>query len=92
MLGHALAITGRGKIVRHWPMVPGIDFAGTVLSSADARFEEGDEVMLTGWGVGEEHWGGMAERAREFGGSLSVQPGAAGGACLCLDLPLEDAP
>ncbi|MBQ1783515.1 MAG: oxidoreductase [Gammaproteobacteria bacterium] len=60
----ALAITGRGKIVRHWPMVPGIDFAGTVLSSADSRFEEGDEVMLTGWGVGEDHWGGMAERAR----------------------------
>ncbi|MDW4563637.1 MDR family oxidoreductase [Aeromonas rivipollensis] len=59
-----LAITGKGKIVRQWPLVPGIDFAGTVLESADGRYQPGDKVVLTGWGVGEGHWGGMAEQAR----------------------------
>ncbi len=59
-----LAITGKGKIVRQWPLVPGIDFAGTVLESADPRYQPGDKVVLTGWGVGEGHWGGMAEQAR----------------------------
>ena len=59
-----LAITGLGKIIRQFPMVPGIDFAGVVSESADARFKPGDEVILTGWGVGENHWGGMAEKAR----------------------------
>ncbi|WP_349920385.1 acrylyl-CoA reductase (NADPH) [Aeromonas veronii] len=59
-----LAITGKGKIVRQWPLVPGIDFAGTVLESADPRYQAGDKVVLTGWGVGEGHWGGMAEQAR----------------------------
>lgn len=59
-----LAITGKGKIVRQWPLVPGIDFAGTVLESADSRYQPGDQVVLTGWGVGEGHWGGMAEQAR----------------------------
>ncbi|MFM5031284.1 MDR family oxidoreductase [Aeromonas rivipollensis] len=59
-----LAITGKGKIVRQWPLVPGIDFVGTVLESADGRYQPGDKVVLTGWGVGEGHWGGMAEQAR----------------------------
>ncbi|WP_429183178.1 MDR family oxidoreductase [Aeromonas rivipollensis] len=59
-----LAITGKGKIVRQWPLVPGIDFVGTVLESADSRYQGGDKVVLTGWGVGEGHWGGMAEQAR----------------------------
>lgn len=59
-----LAVTGKGKIIRHFPMVPGIDFAGTVLESQDDRYSEGDKVVLTGWGVGENHWGGMAEKAR----------------------------
>ncbi|OCA60180.1 quinone oxidoreductase [Aeromonas piscicola] len=59
-----LAITGKGKIVRQWPLVPGIDFAGTVLESTDSRYQIGDKVVLTGWGVGEGHWGGMAEQAR----------------------------
>ena len=59
-----LAMTGKGKIVRQWPLVPGIDFAGQVLESTDARYKAGDEVVLTGWGVGEGHWGGMAEKAR----------------------------
>lgn len=60
----ALAITGKGKIIRQFPMVPGIDFAGRVQSSSDARFQRGQSVLLTGWGVGENHWGGLAERAR----------------------------
>ncbi|ENM5779591.1 oxidoreductase [Vibrio mimicus] len=59
-----LAITGKGKIIRQFPMVPGIDLAGKVLSSEDARYQPGDEVVLTGWGVGENHWGGMAQKAR----------------------------
>ena len=59
-----LAITGAGRIIRDFPMVPGIDFAGTVVSSHDARYQEGDAVILTGWGVGESHWGGMAKMAR----------------------------
>lgn len=60
----ALAITGKGKIVRNFPMVPGIDFAGTVRESRDSRFRAGQQVVLTGWGVGENHWGGLAEQAR----------------------------
>ncbi|MGF1726510.1 MDR family oxidoreductase [Photobacterium nomapromontoriensis] len=59
-----LAITGKGRIVRQFPMVPGIDLTGTVAESADARYHVGDKVVLTGWGVGEGHWGGMAEKAR----------------------------
>lgn len=59
-----LAITGKGKIVRQFPMVPGIDLTGTVSESSDSRYQAGDKVVLTGWGVGEGHWGGMAEKAR----------------------------
>ncbi|WP_217511691.1 acrylyl-CoA reductase (NADPH) [Vibrio metschnikovii] len=59
-----LAITGKGKIIRHFPMVPGIDLAGKVIESKDARYQSGDQVVLTGWGVGENHWGGMAQKAR----------------------------
>ncbi|WP_070970230.1 MDR family oxidoreductase [Vibrio sonorensis] len=58
-----LAITGKGKIIRSFPMVPGIDLAGTVTSSKDERYQVGDKVVLTGWGVGENHWGGMAQKA-----------------------------
>jgi acrylyl-CoA reductase (NADPH) len=60
----ALAITGAGKIVRQFPFVPGIDLAGIVARSADPRYATGDEVVLTGWGVGERHWGGLAGKAR----------------------------
>ncbi len=63
----ALAITGKGKIIRNFPMIPGIDFAGTVRTSEDPRFHAGQEVLLTGWGVGENHWGGLAEQARVKG-------------------------
>ncbi|WP_217532992.1 MDR family oxidoreductase [Vibrio metschnikovii] len=59
-----LAITGKGKIIRNFPMVPGIDLAGQVIESKDARYQSGDQVVLTGWGVGENHWGGMAQKAR----------------------------
>ena len=59
-----LAITGKGKIIRQFPMVPGIDFSGTVAHSDNSSFKVGDKVVLTGWGVGETHWGGMAEKAR----------------------------
>ncbi len=58
-----LAITGKAPVVRHWPMVPGIDFSGCVLKSRDPRFSPGDMVVLNGWGVGETHWGGLAQLA-----------------------------
>jgi len=70
----ALAITGKGKIIRNFPMVPGIDFAGTVHHSEDPRFHTGQAVLLTGWGVGEQHWGGLAEQARVNGDWLVAMP------------------
>ncbi|MFJ5484850.1 acrylyl-CoA reductase (NADPH) [Pectobacterium actinidiae] len=60
----ALAITGKGKIIRNFPMVPGIDFVGTVRHSDSDQFAVGQPVILTGWGVGENHWGGLAQQAR----------------------------
>jgi acrylyl-CoA reductase (NADPH) len=60
----SLAVTGLGPVVRSFPMVPGIDFAGTVADSGAAEFTAGDRVVLNGWGVGEMHWGGFAQRAR----------------------------
>ncbi|WP_346394291.1 acrylyl-CoA reductase (NADPH) [Pseudomonas syringae] len=60
----ALAITGQSPIVRSFPMVPGIDLAGTVEASDTPEFKVGDKVLLNGWGVGEGHWGGLAQKAR----------------------------
>jgi acrylyl-CoA reductase (NADPH) len=60
----ALAITGKAPVVRHFPMVPGIDFAGAVTESAAPVLRPGDRVLLNGWGVGEQHWGGLAQLAR----------------------------
>ena len=60
----ALAVTGAGKIVRTWPMVPGIDLAGTVRESNSNEFSPGAPVVLTGWGVGERYWGGYSRRQR----------------------------
>ena len=60
----ALAVTGKAKIVRQWPMVPGIDLAGTVLESSVADYQPGDKVVLTGWGVGERYWGGYSQQQR----------------------------
>ena len=59
-----LCIGPGGGLVRKYPHIPGIDFAGTVESSSDARYAPGDKVVLTGWRVGEAHWGGYAEKAR----------------------------
>jgi len=59
-----LAITGRFPVVRHWPMVPGIDLAGTVTASRSPRFQPGDRVLANGYGLGDSHWGGLAQRAR----------------------------
>lgn len=70
----ALAIANKGPVVRKWPMVAGIDAAGTVLESEDARFAPGDKVVLNGWGVGELHWGGLAQRARFKGDWLLKLP------------------
>jgi acrylyl-CoA reductase (NADPH) len=72
----ALAITGKGPVVRHFPMVPGIDFAGTVEHSDNASYKSGDKVVLNGWGVGEAHWGGLAQVARVKADWLIPLPGA----------------
>lgn len=98
----ALAITGKGKIIRNFPMIPGIDFAGTVRASEDPRFHAGQEVLLTGWGVGENHWGGLAEQARVKGDWLVAMPqglnarkamiiGTAGFTAMLCVMALEDA-
>ena len=98
----ALAITGKGKIIRNFPMIPGIDFAGFVHSSEDPRFHAGQQVLLTGWGVGENHWGGLAERARIKGDWLVAMPqgldgrkamviGTAGFTAMLCVMALEDA-
>lgn len=59
-----LCIGPGGGLVRNYPHIPGIDFAGTVEASSDARYKPGDKVVLTGWRVGEAHWGGYAQKAR----------------------------
>ena len=60
----ALAVTGRGAIAKIWPLVPGIDVAGTVEASDDPAWQPGDRVVVNGWGLGETHWGGLAQKAR----------------------------
>ncbi len=59
-----LAITGKSPVIRHWPMVPGIDLVGTVTASDSPAFDVGDQVLLNGFGVGETHWGAYANKAR----------------------------
>lgn len=71
-----LAITGRSPVVRQFPMVPGIDLAGTVEASDHPDWAPGDAVVLNGWGVGETHWGGLAQRARLKGDWLVPLPAA----------------
>lgn len=63
----ALAITGKAPVVRSFPMIPGIDFAGVVEHSDHPAYKTGDKVVLNGWGVGEQHWGGLAQQARVNG-------------------------
>ncbi|WP_277964524.1 acrylyl-CoA reductase (NADPH) [Pseudomonas sp. RIT-To-2] len=71
-----LAITGKGPVVRSFPMVPGIDLVGTVSHSSHAFCQPGDTVLLNGWGVGEGHWGGLAQKARVNGDWLIPLPSA----------------
>lgn len=70
----ALAITGKSSVVRSFPMVPGIDLAGTVEHSSHPDFKAGDSVLLNGWGVGEGHWGGLSQMARLNGDWLIPLP------------------
>ncbi|MFM0048973.1 acrylyl-CoA reductase (NADPH) [Caballeronia grimmiae] len=70
----ALAITGQAPVVRTFPMVPGIDFAGIVEESTHADYQPGDAVVLNGWGAGETHWGGLAQKARVPGDHLIPLP------------------
>ena len=69
-----LAITSKAPVVRRWPMVPGIDFAGVVETSSNPEFKPGDAVILNGWGLGETHLGGYAQYARVKGGWLVPLP------------------
>ena len=69
-----LALTGRSPVVRRFPMIPVIDFAGVVEASEDPAYKPGDPVVLTGWGVGETHLGAYAEKARVKGGWLVPLP------------------
>ncbi|MDE2625674.1 MAG: oxidoreductase [Burkholderiales bacterium] len=71
-----LAITNKGPVVREWPMVAGIDGAGTVLESSHPRWKAGDRFVHNGWGVGETRWGCLAERARLIGDWLVPLPAA----------------
>ena len=71
-----LALTGKAPVVRRWPMIPGIDFAGKVARSSNPDFKAGDDVILNGWGLGETHLGGYAEVARVKGDWLVAKPAA----------------
>lgn len=71
-----LAITGKGPVVRRFPLVPGIDLVGTVEASTHEGIAVGDSVVLNGWGVGENHWGGLAQKARLKGEWLVPLPAA----------------
>jgi acrylyl-CoA reductase (NADPH) len=96
-----LALTGSSPVVRRWPMIPGIDLAGTVRESSSAGIDAGDEVVLNGWGAGETHLGGYAEVARVPGEWLVPKPpafsaaqtmaiGTAGYTAMLCVLALED--
>lgn len=71
-----LAITGKGPVVRRFPMVPGIDLVGSVEDSTHPDYKPGDKVLLNGWGVGETHWGGLAQKTRLKGDWLVPLPAA----------------
>mgnify|MGYP001046496157 FL=1 len=97
-----LALTGRSPVVRKFPMIPGIDFAGTVETSSNPNFKPGDKVVLNGYGLGETHYGGYAEYARVKGEWLVPLPpafstaqamaiGTAGYTAMLCVLALEDA-
>jgi len=69
-----MVLNGLGRLVRNYPHVPGIDFAGTVAESSSPEFKQGDPVVLTGWGVGEQRWGGYAQKARVKASELVKLP------------------
>ncbi|HEX2256652.1 MAG TPA: MDR family oxidoreductase [Afifellaceae bacterium] len=69
-----LALTGKGPVIRRWPMIPGIDFAGEVVASDHPDWRAGDQVVLNGWGVGESHYGAYAGMARVNGDWLIRRP------------------
>ncbi len=69
-----MILKGLGRLVRQYPHVPGIDLAGTVVTSTDERYQPGDPVLLTGWRMGESHWGGYAQLARVRGDWLVPLP------------------
>jgi acrylyl-CoA reductase (NADPH) len=71
-----LALTGRAPIVKRYPMIPGVDFAGVVERSGDPRWKAGDRVLLNGWSSGETRFGGLAQRARAGGDLLVAVPAA----------------
>lgn len=96
-----LALTGAAPVVRRWPMVPGIDLAGDVLRSGHPRVAAGDRVIVNGWGLGETHWGGYAERAcvkaewltplpEAFSPAQAMAIGTAGYTAMLSVLALED--
>lgn len=96
-----LALTGKAPVVRRWPMIPGIDFTGTVESSTHPDFKPGDAVILNGWGAGETHYGGYAQYARvsgdwlvprpaEFSGAQAMAIGTAGYTAMLAIMALED--
>jgi len=96
-----LALTGRSPIIRHFPLIPGIDFSGTVIESSHSDYSQGDRVVLNGWGVGESHSGGYAQKARVNGDWLVPLPdgldmrqamaiGTAGYTAMLSVLALED--
>lgn len=72
----SLAITGKSPVVRRFPMIPGVDLAGTVEASSNPDYQVGDSVLLNGWGLGETHWGGLAQMARIRGEWLVHLPSA----------------
>ena len=80
-----LAITGKAPVVRRWPMIPGIDLSGTVISSESQEWNKGDKVVLNGWGVGEAHYGAYAGHARLKAEWLIPQPeGLTGHDCMAV--------
>ena len=96
-----LALTNKSPIVRTWPMVPGIDAAGTVVAASHAKWRSGDKVILNGWGVGESYWGGLAQKARfrgdwlvrvpdGFGTRQAMAIGTAGYTAMLCCLALQD--
>ncbi|HEX3944080.1 MAG TPA: alcohol dehydrogenase catalytic domain-containing protein [Rhizomicrobium sp.] len=97
-----LALTGRAPVVRRFPMIPGIDFAGVVQESDSPAYKTGDKVLLNGWGLGETHYGGYAELARvesdrliplaaEFSPAEAMAIGTAGYTAMLAVLALEEA-